>query len=76
MAEEVLVRIVVGDDFDAPGRLAIQEALRRGRNAHLHVCHVLAPTSAEKMDAQMTATGQKLWERKRRKLESRYYSML
>jgi nucleotide-binding universal stress UspA family protein len=58
------IQIVVGDDFGAPGRLAILEALRRGTNAHLHVCHVLEESrDAGEMDAAFSAASKKLWER-------------
>ncbi len=58
------IQIIVGDDFGAPGRLAILEALRRGSNAHLHVCHVLEEgKDASELDAEFTASSKKLWER-------------
>jgi len=67
-----LVHIVVGDDFADPGRLAIREALRRGRNAHLHITHCVTNaevkkakggTETERMNAAMENVPEKLWER-------------
>jgi nucleotide-binding universal stress UspA family protein len=57
------VQIVVGDDFEETGRLAIREALRRGRNAHLHVCHVISGGDSKENDAAISATSRKLWDR-------------
>ncbi len=58
------IQIVVGDDFGAPGRLAILEALRRGSNAHLHICHVLDESKKTgELDAEFSAASHQLWER-------------
>jgi nucleotide-binding universal stress UspA family protein len=69
-----LVHIVVGDDFSDPGRLAIREALRRARNAHLHVTHVVTEkevrkakgdNETERMNAAMEGVPEKIWDRVR-----------
>jgi nucleotide-binding universal stress UspA family protein len=66
------VHIVVGDDFGDPGRLAILEALRRARNAHLHVTHCVTSsevrnakgsTDTERMNAAMEGVPKQHWTR-------------
>jgi len=57
------VHIVVGDDFGDPGRLAILEALRRGRNAHLHVTHVVPNKGTVAAEADMAKSADGLWKR-------------
>jgi nucleotide-binding universal stress UspA family protein len=58
-----LVHIVVGDDFGPPGELAIREALRRGRNAHIHVAHVITGHEPKKLNAAIGAASERLWSR-------------